>query len=149
MLEEALRVFNFKEVVTTKELDKRYNEYLEKNYEENFPYNREVGSMNIRLYEWSYQVILPFSMALNLKKEDVSLDNLKVLCLLKYLRVSFEEALNNYNFDQVLGYNGSFLEWVLNEIIKKEIIPISKVDKAILAEYYGLLESKKSLKRVK
>ena len=149
MLEEALRVFNFKEVVTTIELDKRYNELIRKNYEENFPYNREVGSMNIRLYEWSYQVILPFSMALNLKKEDVSLDNLKVLCLLKYLSISFEEAINNYNFDQVLGYNGSFLEWVLNEIIKKEIIPVSRVDKAILEEYYCLLENKKSLKMVK
>lgn len=50
MLEEALRVFNLKEVVSIKELDKRYQELIRKNDEDNFFYNKEMGSINIRLY---------------------------------------------------------------------------------------------------
>lgn len=149
MLEEALRVFNLEEVVTTLELDKRYNELIRWNYEENYPFNQEVGSMNVRLYEWSYQVILPFSMALDLKTNDVNLDILKVLCLLKRLNISYDKAINNYNFDKILGYDKSFLDWVLNELVKKEIIPVSAIDKDIFDNYCSLVNVGKTLKKAK
>lgn len=149
MLEEALKVFNLEEVVTILELDKRYNELIRWNYEENYPFNQEVGSMNVRLYEWSYQVILPFSMALDLKTKDVDLDTLKVLCLLKRLNISYDKAINDYNFDKVLGYDKSFLDWVLNELVKREIIPVSAIDKDIFDNYCSLVETRKALKRAK
>lgn len=129
MLEEALRVFNLKEVVSIKELDKRYQELIRKNYEENFFYNKEMGSINIRLYEWSYLVILPFSMAKSREYNNISLDDLKVLCLLKELNISKDKAYQNYKYDLLLGYKGSFLEWAFNEILKRNLIPISLIDK--------------------
>lgn len=99
MLEEALRVFNLKEVVSIKELDKRYQELIRKNDEDNFFYNKEMGSINIRLYEWSYLVILPFSMAKSREYNNISLDDLKVLCLLKELNISEDKAYQNYKYD--------------------------------------------------
>ena len=142
MLEEALRVFNLKEVVSIKELDKRYQELIRKNYEENFFYNKEMGSINIRLYEWSYLVILPFSMAKSREYNNISLDDLKVLCLLKELNISGDKAYQYYKYDLLLGYKGSFLEWAFNEILKRNLIPISLINK----DDYTFEEEKKLVK---
>ena len=62
MLEEALKVFGLNNVCSLKDLDIIYKKMVRKNYEENFPYNKEIGLMNVRIYEWSYQIILPFAL---------------------------------------------------------------------------------------
>lgn len=147
MLKAALEVFNLEEVVSLDILDKRYQELIRKNYEDNFPLKREAGSMNIRLYEWSYQVILPFSIAKSLGLDEVNLDMLKAFCLLKNLNISYDTALKNYKFDHVLGYQGTFLEWTVNELIKREIVPVSAIDADILAQFYTSLERVRAKKR--
>ena len=62
MLEEALKVFGLCSVCSLNDLVIIYKKMIRKNYEDNFPYNKEVGVMNVRLYEWSYQIILPFAV---------------------------------------------------------------------------------------
>ena len=68
MLEEALKVFGLNNVCSLKDLDIIYKKMVRKNYEENFPYNKEIGLMNVRIYEWSYQIILPFAILVATRK---------------------------------------------------------------------------------
>ena len=94
MLEEALKIFNLKEICTLEELDNAYKTLIRKNYDENFPFHKEAGTMNVRLYEWSYQIILPFafdhhSYVLFLeKKESYSILIARIALLRSGIRIS-------------------------------------------------------------
>ena len=91
MLEEALKVFGFTNICSLEDLDTTYKKLIRKNYEENFPYNKEAGTMNVRLYEWSYQIILPFAIGKDLELKSASyydLATLKILIFLFFLACS-------------------------------------------------------------
>ena len=124
MLEEALKVFGLNNVCSLKDLDIIYKKMVRKNYEENFPYNKEIGLMNVRIYEWSYQIILPFAIGkeLNiLNSSYLDLAILKLLIILQKLGLDKKEAQKLYNFDKLLGYRETFFDWCVEELIKKEI----------------------------
>ena len=111
MLEEALKVFGFTNICNLEDLDTTYKKLIRKNYEENFPYNKEAGTMKVRLYEWSYQIILPFAIGKDLELKSASyydLATLKILILLQKLGLDTKKAKELYNFDKVLGYNENF-----------------------------------------
>lgn len=149
MLEEALKIFNLKEICTLEELDNAYKTLIRKNYDENFPYHKEAGTMNIRLYEWSYQIILPFAIGKDLEllsSNHLDLATLKMLIVLQKLSLNIFEAQKLYNFDKVLGYKNNFFDWCVEELIKKDLIPLSEVNKGLLDEYYAYLKSNNSIK---
>ena len=105
MLEEALKVFGLNNVCNLKDLDIIYKKMVRKNYEENFPYNKEIGEMNVRIYEWAYQIILPFAIGkeLNiLNSSYLDLAILKLLIILQKLGLDKKEAQKLYNFDKLL-----------------------------------------------
>ena len=132
MLEEALKVFGLNNVCSLKDLDIIYKKMVRKNYEENFPYNKEIGLMNVRIYEWSYQIILPFAIGkeLNiLNSSYLDLAILKLLIILQKLGLDKKEAQKLYNFDKLLGYRETFFDWCVEELIKKDMIPLSEVKK--------------------
>ena len=138
MLEEALKVFGLNNVCSLKDLDIIYKKMVRKNYEENFPYNKETGEMNVRIYEWAYQIILPFALGKELNILNSSYLDLAILKL--------------YNFDKLLGYKETFFDWCVEELIKKDMIPLSEVNKGLLEEYYTYLKenngSKLELKKI-
>ena len=148
MLEEALKVFGLTNICSLKDLDTIYQKLIRKNYEDNFPCNKETGQMNVRLYQWSYQIILPFAISkdLELLTSNVDLDSLKILIILQKLRIEPKEAEKLYNLDKLLGYHNTFLAWCVEELIKKDLIPLSAIDKGLLEEYYTYLKDKKSSK---
>lgn len=148
MLEEALKVFGLTNICSLKDLDTIYQKLIRENYEDNFPYNKETGQMNVRLYQWSYQIILPFAISkdLELLTSNVDLDSLKILIILQKLRIEPKEAEKLYNLDKLLGYHNTFLAWCIEELIKKDLIPLSALDKGLLEEYYAYLKDKKSSK---
>lgn len=149
MLEEALKVFGLGSVCSLNDLDIIYKKLVRKNYEDNFPYNKEVGAMNVRLYEWSYQIILPFAIGkeLNILNSNyLDLATLKILIVLQKLGLDTKEAKKLYNFDKVLGYKESFFDWCVEELIKKDLIPLSDVNKGLLEEYYNYLRENNSPK---
>lgn len=155
MLEEALKVFGLNNVCSLKDLDIIYKKMVRKNYEENFPYNKEIGEMNVRIYEWSYQTILPFALGkeLNiLNSSYLDLAILKLLIILQKLGLDKKEAQKLYNFDKLLGYRETFFDWCVEELIKKDMIPLSEVNKGLLEEYYTYLKenngSKLELKKI-
>lgn len=149
MLEEALKVFGLCSVCSLNDLDIIYKKMIRKNYEDNFPYNKEVGVMNVRLYEWSYQIILPFAVGkeLNILNSNyLDLATLKILIVLQKLGLDTKEAKKLYNFDKVLGYKKPFFDWCVEELIKKDLIPLSDVNKELLEEYYNYLRENNSPK---
>ena len=149
MLEEALKVFGFTNICSLEDLDTTYKKLIRKNYEENFPYNKEAGTMKVRLYEWSYQIILPFAIGKDLELKSASyydLDTLKILILLQKLGLDTKKAKELYNFDKVLGYNENFFNWCIEELIKKDLIPLTDVNKSLLEEYYKFLTEENSPK---
>ena len=149
MLEEALKVFGIDSVCSVIDLDLIYKKMVRKNYEENFPYNKEIGEMNVRLYEWSYQIILPFAIGkeLNiLNSSYLDLATLKILIVLQKLGLDSKKAKKLYEFDKVLGYRESFFDWCVEELIKKDMIPLSEVNKGLLEEYYNYLKENNRLK---
>lgn len=149
MLEEALKIFHLEKVCTLQELDNNYKALIRKNYDENFPYNKELGSMNVRLYEWSYQIILPFAIGKDLELLSTShldLATLKMLIVLQKLGLNIKEAQKLYNFDKVLGYQNNFFDWCVEELIKKDLIPLSDVNSNLLNEYYAYLKENEPLK---
>lgn len=149
MLEEALKVFGIDSVCSVIDLDLIYKKMVRKNYEENFPYNKEIGEMNVRLYEWSYQIILPFAIGkeLNiLNSSYLDLATLKILIVLQKLGLDSKKAKKLYEFDKVLGYRESFFDWCVEELIKKDLIPISDVNRGLLEEYYNYLKENNRLK---
>lgn len=149
MLEEALKVFGIDSVCSVIDLDLIYKKMVRKNYEENFPYNKEIGEMNVRLYEWSYQIILPFAIGkeLNiLNSSYLDLATLKILIVLQKLGLDSKKAKKLYEFDKVLGYRESFFDWCVEELIKKDLIPISDVNRGLLEEYYNYLQENNRLK---
>lgn len=149
MLEEALKVFGIDSVCSVIDLDLIYKKMVRKNYEENFPYNKEIGEMNVRLYEWSYQIILPFAIGkeLNiLNSSYLDLATLKILIVLQKLGLDSKKAKELYEFDKVLGYRESFFDWCVEELIKKDLIPISDVNRGLLEEYYNYLKENNRLK---
>ena len=155
MLEEALKVFGLNNVCSLKDLDIIYKKMVRKNYEENFPYNKEIGLMNVRIYEWSYQIILPFAIGkeLNiLNSSYLDLAILKLLIILQKLGLDKKEAQKLYNFDKLLGYRETFFDWCVEELIKKDMIPLSEVNKGLLEENYTYLKenngSKLELKKI-
>lgn len=155
MLEEALKVFGLNNVCSLKDLDIIYKKMVRKNYEENFPYNKEIGGMNVRIYEWAYQIILPFALGkeLNiLNSSYLDLAILKLLIILQKLGLDKKEAQKLYNFDKLLGYKETFFDWCVEELIKKDMIPLSEVNKGLLEEYYTYLKenngSKLELKKI-
>ena len=155
MLEEALKVFGLNNVCSLKDLDIIYKKMVRKNYEENFPYNKEIGLMNVRIYEWSYQIILPFAIGkeLNiLNSSYLDLAILKLLIILQKLGLDKKEAQKLYNFDKLLGYRETFFDWCVEELIKKDMIPLSEVNNGLLEEYYTYLKenngSKLELKKI-
>lgn len=155
MLEEALKVFGLNNVCSLKDLDIIYKKMVRKNYEENFPYNKEIGEMNVRIYERAYQIILPFALGkeLNiLNSSYLDLAILKLLIILQKLGLDKKEAQKLYNFDKLLGYKETFFDWCVEELIKKDMIPLSEVNKGLLEEYYTYLKenngSKLELKKI-
>ena len=149
MLEEALKVFGIDSVCSVIDLDLIYKKMVRKNYEENFPYNKEIGEMNVRLYEWSYQIILPFAIGkeLNiLNSSYLDLATLKILIVLQKLGLDSKKAKKLYEFDKVLGYKESFFDWCVEELIKKDLIPLSDVNRGLLEEYYNYLKENNRLK---
>lgn len=149
MLEEALKVFGFTNICGLEDLDTTYKKLIRKNYEENFPYNKEAGTMKVRLYEWSYQIILPFAIGKDLELKSASyydLATLKILILLQKLGLDTKKAKELYNFDKVLGYNENFFNWCIEELIKKDLIPLTDVNKGLLEEYYKFLTEENSPK---
>lgn len=155
MLEEALKVFGLNIVCSLKDLDIIYKKMVRKNYEENFPHNKETGKMNVRIYEWAYQIILPFALGkeLNiLNSSYLDLAILKLLIILQKLGLDKKEAQKLYNFDKLLGYRETFFDWCVEELIKKDMIPLSEVNKGLLEEYYTYLKenngSKLELKKI-
>lgn len=149
MLEEALKVFGFTNICSLEDLDTTYKKLIRKNYEENFPYNNEAGTMNVRLYEWSYQIVLPFAIGKDLELKSASyydLATLKILILLQKLGLDTKKAKELYNFDKVLGYNENFFNWCIEELIKKDLIPLTDVNKGLLEEYYKFLTEENSPK---
>ena len=149
MLEEALKVFGFTNICSLEDLDTTYKKLIRKNYEENFPYNKEAGTMNVRLYEWSYQIILPFAIGKDLELKSASyydLATLKILILLQKLGLDTKKAKELYNFDKILGYNENFINWCIEELIKKDLIPLTDVNKGLLEEYYKFLTEENSPK---
>ena len=155
MLEEALKVFGLNNVCSLKDLDIIYKKMVRKNYEENFPYNKETGEMNVRIYELAYQIILPFAIGkeLNiLNSSYLDLAILKLLIILQKLGLDKKEAQKLYNFDKLLGYRETFFDWCVEELIKKDMIPLSEVNKGLLEEYYTYLKenngSKLELKKI-
>lgn len=149
MLEEALKVFGIDSVCSVIDLDLIYKKMVRKNYEENFPYNKEIGEMNVRLYEWSYQIILPFAIGkeLNiLNSSYLDLATLKILIVLQKLGLDSKKAKKLYEFDKVLGYRESFFDWCVEELIKKDLIPLSDVNRGLLEEYYNYLKENNRLK---
>ena len=105
--------------------------------------------MNVRLYEWSYQIILPFAIGkeLNILNSNyLDLATLKILIVLQKLGLDTKEAKKLYNFDKVLGYKESFFDWCVEELIKKDLIPLSDVHKGLLEEYYNYLRENNSTK---
>lgn len=155
MLEEALKVFSLNNVCSLKDLDIIYKKMVRKNYEENFPYNKETGEMNVRIYEWAYQIILPFAIGkeLNiLNSSYLDLAILKLLIILQKLGLDKKEAQKLYNFDKLLGYKETFFDWCVEELIKKDMIPLSEVNNGLLEEYYTYLKenngSKLELKKI-
>ena len=89
MLEEALKVFGLNNVCSLKDLDIIYKKMVRKNYEENFPYNKEIGLMNVRIYEWSYQIILPFAIGkeLNILNSSYNYTGLAVVSSPRYGKI--------------------------------------------------------------
>ncbi len=149
MLEEALKVFGIDSVCSVIDLDLIYKKMVRKNYEENFPYNKDMGEMNVRLYEWSYQIILPFAIGkeLNILNSNyLDLATLKILIVLQKLGLDSKKAKKLYEFDKVLGYRESFFDWCVEELIKKDLIPISDVNMGLLEEYYNYLKENNRLK---
>ena len=149
MLEEALKVFGLTNICSLEDLDTTYKKLIRKNYEENFPYNKEAGTMNVRLYEWSYQIVLPFAIVKDLELKSASyydLATLKILILLQKLGLDTKKAKELYNFDKVLGYNENFFNWCIEELIKKDLIPLTDVNKGLLEEYYKFLTEENSPK---
>ena len=159
MLEEALKVFGLNNVCSLKDLDIIYKKMVRKNYEENFPYNKEIGLMNVRIYEWSYQIILPFAIGKELNILNSSYDLNKILARidetvkheLSHVRQSAcSDKLDNggvLRLDFFNGYNPSFLmeasaESILYNLgIEGGYESLSK-DFAYTYEYYRKLENK-------
>ena len=111
--------------------------------------------MNVRIYEWAYQIILPFALGkeLNiLNSSYLDLAILKLLIILQKLGLDKKEAQKLYNFDKLLGYKETFFDWCVEELIKKDMIPLSEVNKGLLEEYYTYLKenngSKLELKKI-
>ena len=77
---------------------------------------------------------------------------LKLLIILQKLGLDKKEAQKLYNFDKLLGYRETFFDWCVEELIKKDMITLSEVNKGILEEYYTYLKenngSKLELKKI-
>ena len=77
---------------------------------------------------------------------------LKLLIILQKLGLDKKEAQKLYNFDKLLGYRETFFDWCVEELIKKDMIPLSEVNKGLLEEYYTYLKenngSKLELKKI-
>ena len=77
---------------------------------------------------------------------------LKLLIILQKLGLDKKEAQKLYNFDKLLGYKETFFDWCVEELIKKDMIPLSEVNKGLLEEYYTYLKenngSKLELKKI-
>ena len=143
MLEEALKVFGLNNVCSLKDLDIIYKRLIKQNYDDNFPYEKEKGLMNVRIYEWSYKIILRFAIGKELNLLNSSyfdLATLKLLIILQKLGLDKKEAQKLYNFDKLLGYRETFFDWCVEELIKKDMIPLSEVNKGLLEEYYTYLK---------
>mgnify|MGYP001100039861 FL=1 len=77
---------------------------------------------------------------------------LKLLIILQKLGLDKKEAQKLYNFDKLLGYKETFFDWCVEELIKKDMIPLSEVNNGLLEEYYTYLKenngSKLELKKI-
>ena len=98
---------------------------------------------------------MPFALGkeLNiLNSSYLDLAILKLLIILQKLGLDKKEAQKLYNFDKLLGYKETFFDWCVEELIKKDMIPLSEVNKGLLEEYYTYLKenngSKLELKKI-